>query len=810
MQQYDYNDEDHMYFREKVERIIDIINEMVMKTSISSSDDDLERSLLMFRNCIAFSKRNAQLLYAHPKNNRLFLIDCEIIDETPSPEVAINKNAVCEIECIPPLPTDFRVYRIHFNPVRDMLALQGERSVHVIKSLLKGTTKANDTNSFPKRAYANFDIRVGIKEDILTMEPSPRVLKIGWHPLSVFHLTILTSENYLRIYNLSNNYPNLEQEFYLLPEQKPSSNTSTLSSISRIHSQQKLGVFDLCIPEEYDYSSEDINNERQQDKERVVSFMHGEDRLWERFTIFYLTDKGNIYALAPVVPFKCYIAEEFFVELYNVTELNSNYVHRFIDSVTDFICTARENELDNGAISKSDLPSQADEDEGCSRVIYTKPHDHNLFTLNTKKTLEPIGPFQICTTPNNKEETEWTDLIILRGPISLIPTFICVNAQGQLRSLVLLDNIYPSISATLDWEDITERTFELVAYDTVDLSLNNLQKNNKPYLVPHAALSYSVYCVHAAGVHQVDFPFLSDIDQYYQVLVQSQEQQDIKRQKIRLNSSSAVNLFCALEARKLCAPIGIASSNNPTIGLYLFFLDSSLHFSVRNILSFAIEIQPFSQKTQIQGNIAREPLMNIIKKINDGLNKPIPTYSVIKEKDHFPLTQIFQEIIQGITYQYIPTIFAMNDAIVDRINKIKEIMRSQGEAYSKLQHEVEEIKKNNKKIEEKISEIQDKQGELAKKKQELQKKGKRIQLISKSEQEFNSFIEKKLQKIEDLKEKVKEIEQSKNDLYERPLQGTFSEERTKKIITFLQSTERLLEKTKDKLKNMEALLEMKK
>ncbi len=139
------------------------------------------------------------------------------------------------------------------------------------------------------------------------MEPSPRVLKIEWHPLSIFHLTILTSENYLRIYNLSNNYPKLEQEFYLLPDQKPSSNMSTLSSISRIHSQQKRGVFDLCIPEEYDYLSESINNKKQQGKERVVSFMHGEDRLWERFTIFYLTDKGNIYALTPVIPFKWYV-----------------------------------------------------------------------------------------------------------------------------------------------------------------------------------------------------------------------------------------------------------------------------------------------------------------------------------------------------------------------------------------------------------------------------------------------------------------------------------------------------------------------
>ena len=96
------------------------------------------------------------------------------------------------------------------------------------------------------------------------------VLKVKWHPLSNCHLTILSSDGFLRLFDVSQNPMMPEQEFLLRSKQ---------------HQQQQ----------------------ESRSKEVVLSFEYGGKRLWEQFTIFYVTNLGNIYAFVPVVPFNWYV-----------------------------------------------------------------------------------------------------------------------------------------------------------------------------------------------------------------------------------------------------------------------------------------------------------------------------------------------------------------------------------------------------------------------------------------------------------------------------------------------------------------------
>ncbi len=97
------------------------------------------------------------------------------------------------------------------------------------------------------------------------------IVKVRWHPLSNGHLSVLTSDHQLALFNLNQSVREAEQRFYLSCDG---------------HSQ---------------------NQNQGHDVERIISFEHGGRRLWEHFTIFYMSNWGKVYALLPVVPFHWYV-----------------------------------------------------------------------------------------------------------------------------------------------------------------------------------------------------------------------------------------------------------------------------------------------------------------------------------------------------------------------------------------------------------------------------------------------------------------------------------------------------------------------
>ncbi|KAG0574793.1 hypothetical protein KC19_VG291700 [Ceratodon purpureus] len=92
-----------------------------------------------------------------------------------------------------------------------------------------------------------------------------RILQVEWHPYSDTHLGVLSTDGVLRLFDLSLDVEEAEQEYHLQAE-LPS----------------RPGSHPLA---------------------RAVSFAFGGEHLWDRFTVFILFNNGSIYVLCPIVPF---------------------------------------------------------------------------------------------------------------------------------------------------------------------------------------------------------------------------------------------------------------------------------------------------------------------------------------------------------------------------------------------------------------------------------------------------------------------------------------------------------------------------
>ncbi|PON37550.1 Nucleoporin [Parasponia andersonii] len=105
-----------------------------------------------------------------------------------------------------------------------------------------------------------------------------RVLQVLWHPYSETHLGILSSDSVFRLFDLSSNIIQPEQEYYLQPAEPGRHRNAT----------------SIC----------------------PVDFSFGGDHLWDRFSVFILFSDGSIYTLCPVVPFGSVYKWESVVEIY--------------------------------------------------------------------------------------------------------------------------------------------------------------------------------------------------------------------------------------------------------------------------------------------------------------------------------------------------------------------------------------------------------------------------------------------------------------------------------------------------------------
>ena len=109
---------------------------------------------------------------------------------------------------------------------------------------------------------------------LFAARPGLQVLQAGWHPDSDSHLALLTSDSVWRLYNVRS--PGLaEQTFKLSPPGR----------------RGGLGL-----------------DSGGGGGAAVVAFSFGAAACWERFSVYFLTRRGQVFTLCPVVPFGTLLA----------------------------------------------------------------------------------------------------------------------------------------------------------------------------------------------------------------------------------------------------------------------------------------------------------------------------------------------------------------------------------------------------------------------------------------------------------------------------------------------------------------------
>ncbi|RLM74468.1 nuclear pore complex protein NUP88 [Panicum miliaceum] len=105
-----------------------------------------------------------------------------------------------------------------------------------------------------------------------------KVLQASWHPFSNNHFAVLTSDAVFRLFDLSSDLEQPEQEFYFQP----------------ILPGKCQNASAIC----------------------PVAFSYGSDHLWDRFSVFILFSDGSIFVLCPVVPFGSDYSRKHIQEIY--------------------------------------------------------------------------------------------------------------------------------------------------------------------------------------------------------------------------------------------------------------------------------------------------------------------------------------------------------------------------------------------------------------------------------------------------------------------------------------------------------------
>ncbi|OWM87430.1 nuclear pore complex protein NUP88 [Punica granatum] len=285
-------------------------------------------------------------------------------------------------------PINFAVEKISINRNGSALLLMGSDGLSVM--YLYGRSSSKDKTMICRTISVGSQIYFNGANTI-------RALQVMWHPYSDTHLGILSSDSVFRLFDLSANLKQPEQEFYLQPAEPG----------------QSKNAASLC----------------------PADFTFGDDHLWDRFSVFILFTDGSIHILCPVVPFGSVYKWECIQEIYGDAQ-NSG-----LKSVNP---TAVQNS--NLAISwlEATFPELSDEAAERASLASVKARPYALFDAS----LSLQGPLHICQgreeDPLSKgAECEGRAIGLLYNLVSKDSILVTAWGGGQLQIDALADEIQP-------------------------------------------------------------------------------------------------------------------------------------------------------------------------------------------------------------------------------------------------------------------------------------------------------------------------------------------------------------------------------
>uniref|UniRef100_A0A7N0TUA6 Nuclear pore complex protein NUP88 n=1 Tax=Kalanchoe fedtschenkoi TaxID=63787 RepID=A0A7N0TUA6_KALFE len=224
---------------------------------------------------VVASGRTARNLLAWDGDSRLYLwdnrlqclhrISIRLGEPEPSFVLAASPSKVLKAD----VGLEFEVDRISINRNGSALLLAGSDGLRVM--YLHGHSSSDNQAIICRAVSVGSEIYYGKTNAI-------QILQASWHPFSETHIGILSSDSVFRLFDLSLDIGQPEQEYYL--------------------QQAALGkprnAASIC----------------------PVDFAFGGDHLWDRFSVFILYTDGSIYTICPIVPFRSVHKVESLLEIY--------------------------------------------------------------------------------------------------------------------------------------------------------------------------------------------------------------------------------------------------------------------------------------------------------------------------------------------------------------------------------------------------------------------------------------------------------------------------------------------------------------
>ncbi|KAJ6432524.1 hypothetical protein OIU84_019709 [Salix udensis] len=210
-------------------------------------------------------------LYYWDSNLRcLHRISIRLGDPEPSKVLAASPSKVLQTD----VEISFEVNKISINRNGSALFLSGAYGLCVM--YLYGRSSSKDDSIICRTVSIGSQIYFNGRNLI-------HVRKVSWHPYSDTHLGILSSDSVFRLFDLSSDVLQPEQEYYLQP----------------VEPGRSRNAASIC----------------------PVDFSFGGDHLWDKFSVFMLFSDGSVYILCPIVPFKSVYKWESVLEIYSDAEM---------------------------------------------------------------------------------------------------------------------------------------------------------------------------------------------------------------------------------------------------------------------------------------------------------------------------------------------------------------------------------------------------------------------------------------------------------------------------------------------------------
>ncbi|KAI8078740.1 uncharacterized protein BX664DRAFT_389129 [Halteromyces radiatus] len=504
---------------------------------------------------------------------------------------------------------DFDIDTILPNSNGALLAVAGEHQLAVVCLPRKGFSSQSDPSMAVISNQTVFCKTLIIGQNLYT--PSTRLLKIDWHPLSETrtHLMVLSGDSMLRMFDVSTNIDDPEQQFDLTSSQRKSSSKIQQTSIT-------------------------VDDEMEQDEE-VSTFALGgishDSSGWEPFTVYYTLENGHMYALCPVLPSKSMVRRQHLESLACMAITNCNKI----------LSESKEN--DNDPVNPvyyyfrlqfewiCDLIKTAQQEKSTSLAMMDRGQ---LFVksdpTSTPLQVQPQGPFIIKQNQwqDKTSPTKVSDMLFVQS--NGLNVIALGFTNGIVRNYLLAGGIsgqwiLPSgKSVQQSWYKELSMIQSSVAFlpratlhETIQFKTPQL--NNAPiWLVNDSIYNDTYYAYHAAGVHAISTKEWMDQLLELKKKVQSQDGDEVLTSYIQKENTSQVRCLvntAPFETGTVDPIIGMVVLSDTFLSYSLLSLDANcrmigVDMNLRNVMNRSSELNKVMKSTVDDSLTSYQPLLS--------------------------------------------------------------------------------------------------------------------------------------------------------------------------------------------------------